>query len=58
MSYEYIDRSRIVYEELEDEEMAIEVLKVQTKYIPALSDGRAIESVLKQPVTLPIGVCQ
>tara|TARA_Y100000590_G_scaffold464758_1_gene635004 strand:- start:139 stop:1368 length:1230 start_codon:yes stop_codon:yes gene_type:complete len=30
----------------------------QTKYFPALSDGRAIESVLRQPVTLPKGVCQ
>jgi hypothetical protein len=30
----------------------------QTKYIPAQSDGRAVESVITQPVTLPRGVCQ
>ncbi len=30
----------------------------QTKYTPALSDGRAIESVLRQPIKLPRGVCQ
>ena len=30
MSYEYTDRSRVVYDELEDEEMRLAVLKAQT----------------------------
>ena len=30
----------------------------QTKYTPALSDGRAIESVLRASIELPRGVCQ
>ena len=30
----------------------------QTKYTPALSDGKGIKSVIRQPITLSRGVCQ
>ena len=30
----------------------------QTEYIPEFNNGKAIESVIKQPITLPRGVCQ
>ena len=31
---------------------------LQTSYIPATSDGIEIQSVIRQPITLPKGVCQ